>query len=80
MKLSVSALDNPAATVESTDIGGNRVPQPRLSIRKIKEVLRLQALGLKQEQIARSCGISQRTVSEYQARYRCRVNWDQMAE
>ena len=36
-------------------------------MRKIKEVLRLQALGLKQEQIARSCGISQSTVSEYQA-------------
>jgi transposase len=34
-------------------------------MRKIKEVLRLHSLELKQQQIARSCGISQSTVSEY---------------
>jgi predicted transcriptional regulator len=34
-------------------------------MRKIKEVLRLQSLGLTQSQIARSCSISQSTVHEY---------------
>ena len=34
-------------------------------MRKLKEVLRLQFLGLSQHQIARSCGISQSTVHEY---------------
>ncbi len=34
-------------------------------MRKIKEVLRLQALGLSQRQIARSCSIGQSTVSDY---------------
>jgi len=34
-------------------------------MRKIKEVLRLHSLGLRQRQIARSCSISQSTVSEY---------------
>ena len=48
---------------------------------KIKEVLRLQALGLKQEQIARSCGISQSTVSEYQAAASAAgVHWDEIAD
>ena len=50
-------------------------------MRKIKEVLRLQALGLKQEQIARSCGISQSTVSEYQgAATAAGINWEQIAD
>jgi transposase len=50
-------------------------------MRKLKEVLRLQALGLKQEQIARSCGISQSTVSEHQAAATAAgINWDQMAD
>ncbi len=34
-------------------------------MRKLKEVLRLHALGLKQQQIARSCSIAQSTVHEY---------------
>lgn len=42
------------------------MPQRRLSTRKIKEVLRLRfGLGLKQEQIARSCSIGQATVHRY---------------
>jgi hypothetical protein len=45
--------------------GGFRVPQTRLSMRKLKEVLRLHSLGLKQRQIARSCLIAQSTVHEY---------------
>ena len=50
-------------------------------MRKMKEVLRLQVLGLKQEQIARSCGISQSTVSEYLAAATAAgVNWDQIAD
>ncbi|HRT59130.1 MAG TPA: IS21 family transposase [Candidatus Paceibacterota bacterium] len=36
-------------------------------MRKLKEVLRLASLGLSQHQIARSCSISQSTVSEYLA-------------
>lgn len=34
-------------------------------MRKLKEVLRLRYLGLKQQQIARSCGIAQSTVHNY---------------
>ena len=34
-------------------------------MRKLKEVLRLESLGLSQHQIARSCSISQSTVHEY---------------
>jgi len=34
-------------------------------MRKLKEVLRLDFLGLSQHQIARSCSISQSTVHEY---------------
>ena len=42
------------------------MPARRLSIRKIKEVLRLRfGLGLTQEQIARSCNIAQATVHRY---------------
>jgi len=40
------------------------LPQERLSMRKIEEVLRLHSLGLAQRQIARSCSIGQSTVSE----------------
>ena len=36
-------------------------------MRKLKEVLRLDALGLSQHRIARSCAISQSTVHEYLA-------------
>jgi hypothetical protein len=41
------------------------LPQTRLSMRKLKEVLRLFSLGLKQQQIARSCRIAQSTVHGY---------------
>lgn len=34
-------------------------------MRKVKEVLRLDSLGLSQHQIARSCSLSQSTVHEY---------------
>jgi hypothetical protein len=47
------------------------LPQKRLSMRKIKEVLRLRfGLGLQQEQIARSCSIGQATVHRYLERAR----------
>jgi transposase len=41
------------------------VPEEGLSMRKIREVLRLSALGLAQHQIARSCSIVQSTVHKY---------------
>ena len=42
------------------------MPTPRLSMRKTKEVLRLRfELGLSQDQIARSCSISQGAVCKY---------------
>src|SRR5258708_12762368 len=44
--------------------GGNILPQERLPMRKIKEVLRLHSLGLSQRQIAASCAISPATVSD----------------
>ena len=45
-------------------------------MRKLKEVLRLHALGLSQHQIARSCSISQSTVHEYLAAAQTAgVNW-----
>ncbi len=37
----------------------------RLSMRRIKEVLRLQAAGLSRRQLAKSCGIARSTVTEY---------------
>ena len=49
-------------------------------MRKIKEALRLHSLGLKQQQIASSCCISQSTVSEYlQAAQVTGLNWPEMA-
>ena len=48
--------------------------QEGLSMRKIKEVLRLRFdLGLLQNQIARSCSIGQATVHRYLERARRRV-------
>ena len=42
------------------EVEGIQLPEKRLSMRKIKEVLRLRhELGLHQEQIARSCSIGQ---------------------
>src|SRR5436190_15842268 len=49
--------------------GGIRLPARRLSMRKIKEVLRLKhELGLGQRQTARSCSIGLGTVHDYLAR------------
>ena len=45
-------------------------------MRKLKEVLRLQSLGLSQHQIARICSVSQSTVHEYvSAAQRAGVKW-----
>jgi transposase len=45
-------------------------------MRKLKEVLRLESLGLSQHQIARSCSISQSTVHEYVSAARAaNVEW-----
>ena len=41
------------------------MPAKRLSVRKIKEVLRLKAGGTSNRQIAMSCGVSRPAVSEY---------------
>lgn len=41
------------------------MPEKALSMRKIREVLRLSAMGLAQHQIARSCSIVQSTVHKY---------------
>jgi transposase len=50
-------------------------------MRKIKEVLRLHALGLKQQQMARSCGISQSTVSEYlNAAEAAGLSWEHVSD
>ena len=49
-------------------------------MRKIKEVLRLHALGLAQRQIARSCSLGQSTVSEYlKAAEAARLEWSEVA-
>jgi hypothetical protein len=45
--------------------GRNQIAAREVSMRKIKEVLRLRSLGLNQHQIARSCSIAQSTVHEY---------------
>ena len=50
-------------------------------MRKLKELLRLHALGLSQRQIARSCCIGQATVSEYlQAAAAAGVQWPAVAD
>ena len=40
------------------------MPQPRLSMRKIREVMRLHAAGLTGRQIAQSAGMARSTVAE----------------
>jgi hypothetical protein len=48
------------------EVEGIQLPEKRLSMRKIKEVLRLRhQVGLHQEEIARSCSIGQSTVHRY---------------
>ena len=50
-------------------------------MRKIKEVLRLQALGLSQRQIAVSCSVGQATVSEYlKAAETAGLKWSDVAD
>ncbi len=50
-------------------------------MRKIKEILRLHALGLPQRQIAASCSVSQATVSEYlKAAKAAGLKWTDIAE
>jgi len=76
-----SALDKPVANLASTEKWRNRLAQKRLSMRKIKEVLRLHSLGLKQRQIASSCSIGQSTVSEYlKAAGAARLTWPEVAD
>lgn len=52
------------------------MPAVRLSMRKIKEVLRLHAAGCSQRQISQSCGIGRSTVGEYLQRAQAaNVSW-----
>src|SRR5260370_40027052 len=65
----------------SIESGGYRLPQERLPVRKIKEVLRLHALGLSQRQIALSCSVGQATVSEYlKAAEAAALKWSDVAD
>ena len=57
------------------------MPQERLPVRKIKEVLRLHALGLSQRQIAPSCAVGQATVSDYlKAAEAAGLKWSDVAD
>jgi transposase len=48
----------------------------RLSMRKLTEILRLNAAGLSARQIARSCGVARSTVAEYLERLAdCGLDW-----
>jgi transposase len=52
------------------------MPAKRLSMRKIKEVLRLKSSGMSNRKIAQSCGVSRPTVGEYlQRASRAGVTW-----
>ena len=52
------------------------MPAERLSMRKIREVLRLRALGLSKREIAQSISIGATTVLDYQRRAdRAGVSW-----
>lgn len=52
------------------------MPAKRLSMRKIKEVLRLQAQGLSNRQIAKACAVSRPSVAEYIRRARvAQLHW-----
>src|SRR5881409_2438440 len=59
-----AALDN--RWYRFPDFQEERMPARRLSMRKIREVLRLKLdLGLKDREIARSCSIPHSTVANY---------------
>src|SRR6202161_1845935 len=61
-----AALNNSGSWFVPLRGGGSHLPQKRLSMRKIKDVLRLRfGMNLGQDQIARSCSISQATVHRY---------------
>jgi len=61
--------------------GGFSLPQERLPMRKIKDVLRLHAKGLSQRQIAKSCSVAQATVSDYlKAAEEAGLKWPDVAE
>lgn len=57
------------------------MPNRRLSVRKIKEILRLKYdCGISEREIARSCGISRNAVAEYLRRARAtRLTWEEAA-
>lgn len=64
--IEVGAAGHQRGEVDSSTGGGDFVPQEKVSMRKVKEVLRLRfGLGLQQNQIARSCSIGQATVHRY---------------
>jgi transposase len=74
-------LGKPAASWPPLEGGGTKLPQERLPVRKIKEVLRLHSLGLSQRQIATSCAVGQATVSEYlKAAAVAGLRWPDVAE
>ena len=57
------------------------MPQERLSMQKIKTVLRLAGLGLSQRQIALSCQVGQATVSDYlRMAAAAGLNWPDIAD
>ena len=61
-----ATLDNGWYVLPFYEGGSIRVPAERLSMRKIKEILRLRfELGLGNRQIARSCLIKHSTVADY---------------
>jgi transposase len=57
------------------------MPNRRLSVRKIKEILRLKyECGISEREIARSCGISRNAVAEYLRRASAsRLTWEEAA-
>jgi hypothetical protein len=64
--IEAAALDTNGARSTPLTGGGDFVPQEKVSMRKVKEVLRLRfGLGLPQSQIARSCSLGQATVLRY---------------
>ncbi len=57
------------------------MPRRRLPVRKISEVLRLQAEGLSMRQIGQSVGLARSTVSDYAERARqAGIRWPLAAE
>lgn len=52
------------------------MPRQRLSVRKIREILRLRCSGLSARKIAKSCGLARSTVADYLRRAReCGLDW-----